>query len=140
MAAAENKMLIRRLLEDVWWRGDLDLADKLLAANFVRHGPALERETRGAESYRDLVTLFRSALPDLHGDIEAQIAEGDTVVSRWTAQGTHRGEMLGRAPTGKTVTIAGFIMDRVTESKVAEEWASYDAVGLMQQIGAIPMP
>jgi SnoaL-like polyketide cyclase len=97
MAAAENKMLIRRLLEDVWWRGDLDLADKLLAANFVRHGPALERETRGAESYRDLVTLFRSALPDLHGDIEAQIAEGDTVVSRWTAQGTHRGEMLGRS-------------------------------------------
>ena len=79
-------------------------------------------------------------MPDLRITLEDDIAEEDKVVSRWTAQVTHQGELMGIAPTGNQVTIMGITIHRIEDGKIVEEWENWDALGLMQQIGAIPSP
>ena len=87
-----------------------------------------------------LATMYRTAFPDLHFTVEDQIAEGDMVANRVTARGTHQGEFMGIAPTGKQVTVTGITIDRIAGDKLEESWASWDFLGLMQQLGAIPEP
>jgi steroid delta-isomerase-like uncharacterized protein len=86
------------------------------------------------------VQLFRTAFPDLHFTIEDEIAEGDTVVSRWTARGTHRGEFMGTPPTGRTIAVTGMDILHFVDGRIRENWAAFDALGLLQQLGAIPAP
>jgi predicted ester cyclase len=137
----ENKALVRRYFEEIWDKGNLDLIDELFTTNFVRHGPTgTEGEVRGLEGFKGLVTMYRTAFPDLRVPIEDLIAEGDMVVTRWTARGTHQGELIGNAPTGNQVTVTGTIVDRVSGDKIEEEWVDYDTLHLMQQIGAVPQP
>jgi predicted ester cyclase len=94
----ENKALVRRYFEEIWDKGNLDLIDALFTTDFVRHGPTgTEGEVRGPEGFKGLVSTYRSALPDLRVPIEDLVAEGDRVVARWTARGTHHGELMGNA-------------------------------------------
>jgi predicted ester cyclase len=81
--------------------------------------------------------MYRSASPDLRVSIDDMIAEGDRVVTRWTARGTHQGELMGNAPTGNQMTVRGILVDRISGGKIEEEWADYDTLHLMQQIGAV---
>jgi predicted ester cyclase len=91
----ENKALVRRYFEEIWDKGNLELIDELFTTNFVRHGPtATEGEVRGPEAFKDLVSMYRSAFPDLRVAIEDLIAEGERVVTRWRTRGTHQGELL----------------------------------------------
>jgi steroid delta-isomerase-like uncharacterized protein len=134
----ENKALVRRYFEEIWDRGNLDLIDELFTTNFVRHGPtATEGEVHGQEDFESLVSMYRSALPDLRIPIEDQIAEGDRVVTRWRARGTHQGELMGNAPTGNPASVTGILVDRISGGKIEEEWVDYDTLHLMQQIGAL---
>jgi steroid delta-isomerase-like uncharacterized protein len=135
MSTDEHKGIVRRLLQDVWNNGKLDLANEIFTANFVRHGPAVEGEVRGHEGFRKLVAMYRASYPDLRISVEDQIAEGALIVTRWTAKGTHRGELMGIAPTGKQITVAGVIVDRMAGGKIEAEWAYYDAMGMLQQLG-----
>ena len=133
----ENKALVRRYFEEIWDKGNLDLIDELFTTNFVRHGPTgTEGEVRGPEGFKGVVTLYRSAFADLRVPIEDLIAEGDRVVTRWTAYGTHQGELLGNAPTGNQATVTGTLVDRVSGGKIEEEWVAYDTLHFMRQIGA----
>jgi predicted ester cyclase len=84
--------------------------------------------------------MFRTAFPDLHGTIEDQIAEGDKVVMRMTYRGTHQGELMGIPATGKPVTMTFISINRIAEGKIAEGWVNFDALGMMQQLGVIPVP
>ena len=84
--------------------------------------------------------MLRVAFPDLHQTIEEQIAEGDKVAYRWTARGTHQGELMGLAPTGNRVLFTGISIARLSEGKIEEIWENYNALGMMQQIGAVPSP
>jgi predicted ester cyclase len=79
-----------------------------------------------------------AAFPDMQATIEDQIAEGDMVVTRWTARGTHQGELMGIPPSGIAVAVTAIVIDRIVGGKIAETWTSYDALGLLQQIGAVP--
>jgi steroid delta-isomerase-like uncharacterized protein len=134
----ENKALVRRYFEEIWDKGNLDLIDELLTTDFVRHGPtATEGEVRGQEGFEGLVSMYRSALPDRRVSIEDQIAEGEMVVTRWRARGTHQGELMGNAPTGNQASVRGILVDRISRGKIEEEWADYDTLHLMQQIGAV---
>lgn len=134
----ENKALVRRYFEEIWDKGNLELIDELFTTDFVRHGPnATEGEVRGQEGFESLVSMYRNALPDLRIPIEDQIAEGDRVVTRWTAHGTHQGELMGNAPTGNPAPVTGILVDRISGSKIEEEWVDYDTLRLMQQIGAV---
>jgi steroid delta-isomerase-like uncharacterized protein len=137
----ENEALVRRYFEQIWDKGNLDLIDELFTTDFVRHGPVgTEGEVRGPEGFKGLVSSYRSGLPDLRIPIEDLIAEGDRVVTRWTAYGTHQGELLGNAPTGNQANVAGILVDRVSGGKIEEEWVSYDTLHFMQQIGGVAAP
>ena len=137
----ENKVLTRRSWVIVA-EGNLDTLEDALAEvyaeDIVVHEP--DEDVRGVEGLKQFVTMIRSAIPDLRITLEEDIAEGDKVVSRWRAQGTHQGELMGIAPTGNRVMITGITIHRIEEGKIVEEWENWDALGLMQQIGAIPSP
>ena len=137
----ENKVLTRRSWLIVA-EGNLDTLEDALAEvyaeDIVLHEP--DEDVRGVEGLKQFVSMIRSAIPDLHITLEDDIAEGDKVVSRWSAQGTHQGELMGIAPTGNQVMITGITIHRIKEGKIVEEWENWDALGLMQQIGAVPSP
>ena len=83
------------------------------------------------------MSTYHSGFPDSQVTIEDLIAEGDRVVTRWTVRGTHQGELMGNAPTGNPATVTGILVDRISGGKIEEEWADYDTLHLMQQIGAV---
>jgi steroid delta-isomerase-like uncharacterized protein len=134
----ENKAVVRRFLEEVFSKGNLELVDDLFAPNYVLHDPAVQGEVRGPEGIKQYVDMYRSAYPDTRFTIEDQIAEGDKVVTRWTGRGTHQGELMGIPPTGQEVTVTGIEFDRVSGGKLEETRVNYDALGMMQQLGVIP--
>lgn len=140
MQPEENKTVVRRFLEEIFTAGNVELVDELFAPDYVLHDPGVPDEVRGPEGMKRYVSMYRAAYPDTHFTIEDQIAEGDEVVTRWTGQGTHEGELIGIPPTGKQVTVTGIEFDRVAGGKMQETWVSYDALGMMQQLGVIPQP
>ena len=140
MSAEENKAVVRRFLDEVFGGGNLEIVDEIFAPDYVLHDPAMPGEVSGTEGIKQYVSMYRGAYPDTHFTIEEQISEGDHVVTRWTGQGTHRGELLGIAPTGKLVTVTGIEFDRVSGGRIEETWVNYDALGMMQQLGVIPTP
>jgi steroid delta-isomerase-like uncharacterized protein len=137
----ENKALARRSWE-VGTEGSLDTLEDALAevyANgFILHEAG--EDIVGIEGLTQFVSMMRSALPDLRITLEDDMAEGDKVITRWIGQGTHQGELMGIAPTGNQVTITGITIHRIEGTKIVEEWSNWDALGLMQQIGAVPSP
>jgi steroid delta-isomerase-like uncharacterized protein len=133
----ENEALTRRVFEEISNQENLDLADELIDPNFVDHDSAMPEEVSGIEGFREFVATYRSGFSDAHVEVEDQVAEGDKVVTRWTATGTHDGDLWGIAPTGKRVEFTGMEIARISGGKVAEIWDNYDVMELMQQIGAI---
>jgi steroid delta-isomerase-like uncharacterized protein len=140
MSAEENKAVVRRVIEEMFNEGNLDAADELIAPDYVQHDPAMLQEARGPEDYKEFAAAYRAAFSDLHMEIEEQIAQGDLVATRWTATGTHDGDLMGIAPTGNRVTQPGMDISRLSEGKVAETWEGYNSMVMLQQIGAIPSP
>ncbi len=130
--------MIRRYAEASWNHGNLELISEIIPPNHVHHAPGLSAS--GPEGMKQLVGMFRAAFPDIRLTIEDQIAEGDKVVIRWTTRGTHRGPLMGIAPTNKAVTVTGIDIYRFANGMVEEQWSNWDAVGLMQQLGAMPTP
>jgi steroid delta-isomerase-like uncharacterized protein len=139
MSAETNKALVRREFEEMFCQGgDLDTAGEFYAPNYVLHEPT-SGEVRGLEAARQFAATYREAFPDLQSAIEDQVAEGDKVVSRFSGRGTHLGETEDFGPaTGNSVEITGITIDRFAEGRIVEEWTSYDALGLLQQIGLVP--
>jgi steroid delta-isomerase-like uncharacterized protein len=140
MAGDDPKAVVRRELEELYGAGSLDTADEIIAADYVGRDPAIPEPIRGPAGVKESVTGYRTAFPDLRMAIEAQIAEKDLVVTRWTATGTHQGELFGIAPTGKQATVTGISIDRISGGKIAESWTNWDTLGLLQQLGAVPAP
>ena len=139
MSTEANKAIARRFLEEAFGQGKLAVVDEIVAPNHVDSGPgALPGLPSGPEGTKMLITAYRNAFPDLHFTIDEQIAEGNTVVTRWTAQGTHKGELAGLPPTGKPATVVGMGVDRVENGKIVESWGLFDQFGMMQQLGVIP--
>ncbi len=133
-----NKTVVRRLFEEVWNTGNLPVTDELFAPNYVHHDSSTPDVGRGPESEKKRATLYRTAFPDLRLTIEDIIAEGETVMARWSCRGTHKGDLSGIAPTGKQFTISGISIARIANGKMAEGWVNWDALGLMQQLGVVP--
>src|SRR2546425_11612355 len=96
MSTEENKALVRRGIEEVWNQKKVAIVDELAATDYVSHNPTMT--THGLEQYKQLVTMYFSAFPDLHITVEDMIAEGDKVVCRWTARGTQQGAFMGIPP------------------------------------------
>ena len=133
----QNKMISRRLIEEGFNKGNLAVVDEVCADNYVNHDapPGLPPAREGIKAF---IGMYRTAFPDLRSTIDEQIAEGDRVVTRWTAQGTNNGSMFGMPATGKRMTITGHVIDRIVGGKIVETWNTFDQLGMMQQLGVIP--
>ena len=138
----ENKAILRRVTDEVFNQGNLDVVDELFSPDYVLHDPGIPGgELRGPEDFKQhWVSMFRTAFPDLQLSVEDQVAEGDKVVTRYTGRGTHQGELMGISPTNNEAVVSGIIMSRVSGGRVEEEWNSFDALGMMQQLDAVPGP
>ena len=136
MSVEENKAIFRRIVEEGFNKGNLAIVDELVATDHVNHTD----NVHGPEEYKQFITMYRTAFPDLHMTIEDQIAEGDKVVNRWTSRGTHKGDLMGIPPTGKQTTVTGMYVARIIGGKIVEEWGNFDALGMMQQLGVVPPP
>ena len=136
---ADLKELTRKFIDEVWNQGKLDLVEQLVAPDCITHDPAAPgREIRGLEGIKELVSMYRKAFPDTEFEINDLILEGNKVAARITASGTHKGALVGIAPTGKRVTVAGTVITHFRDGKQVESWANYDQLGMLQQLGAAP--
>ena len=134
----QNKVLVRRTIEEVYNLGNLAVVDELVASDFVIHSAS--DEIHGAEGAKQYVTMLRAAFPDIHITVEDQFAEGDRVATRWTAQATHTGTFQGIPPTGRQARVSAIDIDRIADGKVVECWTRIDELGLLQQLGVLPAP
>jgi steroid delta-isomerase-like uncharacterized protein len=140
MSTEENKAIVRRLNDEVWSKGRLEVIDELIADDFVATVVGAPEQIRGRQGFREFVVMYRKAFPDLRLTTDEQIAAGETVVTRWTATGTNEGELMGMPATGKQATTAGININRVAGGKLVQGWGLFDQLGLLQQLGAVPEP
>jgi len=139
MSIEDNKALHRRFFEELFNQGNLENAYEIVTADYYNHNPS-PGETPGAEGLKQFITTLRIAFPDIHFSVDDQIAEGDKVLSRWTATGTHQAEFAGIPATNRPIRVTALNIHRVVEGKIHEGWLNWDALGMMQQLGVIPTP
>ena len=140
MSIEANKALIQKWVDNVLNTRDVSnqsLGYQLVATDFVGHF-AGQPPIHGLEVYRQFGSQYFSAFPDLRITPEDLVAEGDKVTMRYDWRGTHKGELMGIPATGKQVTTSGISILRVANGKIAEQWDSFDNLGMLQQIGVIP--
>jgi steroid delta-isomerase-like uncharacterized protein len=134
----DNKELVEAFIRELFTEGDLDAVDRYLDPDMVNHDLPFPGAPAGPAGMRHAAAMFRLALPDWHSDVEQLVAEGDLVVERFTASGTHSGELMGVAPTGRVLRLRGIQMFRVGNGRIVERWGRLDEAGLMRQLGLIP--
>ena len=137
MSAEENKATFRRYVEEAWNKGNMDIMDELMAAHYARH-MAISAPPLTREGQKQRILGFRRAFPDLHLTIEDMVAEGEKASFRLTLRGTHQGEFMRVAPTGKQIAVGAVDVARFEDGKVVEQWGQTDLLGLLQQLGAVP--
>ena len=133
----ENKAVAQRFLDELWNRSNFELVDQLLASDYNGHSSTVIRGPDGAKAF---VPRLRNGFPNFQFSILDQIAEGDKVASRWTIRGTHTGEFQGIPPSGKQIEMTGITIFRLANGKLVEGWTNEDVFGMLQQLGAIPVP
>ena len=139
MSVEGNKILARRSLE-MWAGSNTDRPDEVFAESYANHQESDIRgdvETRGLDSWKDLVHKHHDGFPDLRVVLALQIAEGDKVATRWEFSGHHTGQFMGVAPTGELVTWTGVQIDRIEDGKIVESWVDWDKYRLLKGIGLI---
>jgi predicted ester cyclase len=134
-----NKRLVRRALDEIYTKGDLELVDALVHADFVDHEPAHPERPAGPESVKQTVRSLHDAFGGLRFAIEDEIAEGDKVVQRVIMSGRHTGPLMGREPTGKEFAVRHTYIWRIADDKIVEHWGSRDDLGLLGQLGLLPI-
>ncbi|MDQ3733497.1 MAG: ester cyclase [Actinomycetota bacterium] len=133
-----NKQLVETFIEELFSQGDLEAVDRYLAPTFVNHDPPFPSAPDGPEGMRQAAAMFRQALPDWRSEVEQLVAEGDIVVERFTARGTHRGDLMGVRATGKEIVLPGINIFRIDGDRIVERWGRLDDLGLLRQLDLIP--
>lgn len=137
MSIEENKENIRRHVDEIWHKGNLDIIPELIAPNYAF--ATTEQEYKGPEGFKQFVTNYRTAFPDIHFSIDGMVAAGDWVAVRYTSTGTFTGQIGNIAPTGKQFKMSSAIFYRFEGGKQVEVWGYQDSLSFYQQLG-IPIP
>lgn len=138
MSEEENKRIVRRAIEEVFNGARPAAVHDLYGPDFVNHTPpSMGPEVRGVDRIRPFAAAWRTAFPDLWFTVDAEWADADTVVTRWTARGTHRHAWRGIPPTGKRVVVTALEVSRLADGKIVEQWLAWDTLGLLQQLGGV---
>ena len=138
MSNEARKRAVYRWVTEGWGGGNIALVDELIGPDYVYRALGMP-EVRGAAGIREMVTTVRAALPDLTNTVELQVAEGDIVVTRGTTRGTHLGPWAETPASGNSVTLPWVLISRFDGDKIVDEFEAFDTLGMMQQIGAIPV-
>jgi steroid delta-isomerase-like uncharacterized protein len=139
VSTEENKALVRRFVDEVQSAGNTDAIDEICSHEFVNHS-APPRVPSNCEGVKQLTVMFRQAFPDSYFTVEDMMAEGDKVATRKTFHGTHQGEFMGIPPTGQQVSMGLIDIVRIADERVVEHWSMGDNLGMMQQLGIVPLP
>jgi steroid delta-isomerase-like uncharacterized protein len=134
---ADAKLRVQRLFEEPW-RGNWDVIAEVVAAGYVGYDSGQVEPIRGPEGLRDYLRAYSDAFPDARLTVHEQVAEAGKVATRWSARGTHAGEIAGIPPTGKEVTVSGLTISTLAQGKVSEQWTTWDRLGMLVQLGAVP--
>jgi steroid delta-isomerase-like uncharacterized protein len=135
-----NTAMALYYVQKFWNEQSLAGLDNTHSLDFIPHNPVIPVHPSSLNTYKHVCLLHLAAFPDFHVTTENVIAEADKVAVRWTVNGTHQGELMGIPPTGRPVSFTGITLYRFADGKIVEEWWSYDALGMMQQITAPPEP
>lgn len=133
----ELKRIARLEIEEIFSKGNLDLVDEIVSPDYVIFDNGRAEPVRGRESLKAAVTAMRSSVSDFVVTVDEQLAEGDTVMTRWTATGTHTGTLFGFAPTGRPITMHGIDIERFVDGQIAEVRSIWDTYAVLRQIGAV---
>lgn len=131
--AVDIKQSHRRLFEEAWGKGNLEVFDELCDGGYRSHDPV--NGDADVAKMKETCRTYRDAFPDLKPTLIASFTEGDSVTTHWRMTGTHRATLLGIAPTGTRCTVEGITIGRFKSGKLTEEWTQWDALGLMRQLG-----
>ena len=135
MSIDRNKQIVRRALDEVFNAGKVEAVDGLYAPSFVNHvPPSMGPEIRGIDGVQRNIAVWRAAFPDLRFTLDGEIAEGEMVLSRWTAHGTHCGLLHGIPPSGREVTVSALELSRIAGNRIAEQWLLWDTLGLVTEL------
>jgi steroid delta-isomerase-like uncharacterized protein len=138
MSANENRAVVRRWVEEGWNAHNLAPIDELYTPDVVQHDPSSPLQVTSAEEMKQYIGAFLTAFPDIHFTTEDLLAEGDKVLWRFTSRATHTAPLMGIPPTGRSTTVTGMVLFRVSGGRIAEVWVNFDALGMLQAIGVIP--
>src|SRR6516165_8224211 len=138
MSIEQNKATARRWSEELWGRGNLAVADEIIASDYIRHDPGDPFPAHGPEDVKRIVTMLRTMLPDFRIEVEAMMADGDFVVSRYTSTAIDTVGFMGMPPTGKRIRAAANQIFRFADGKIVESWAARDDLGVLKQLGHWP--
>ncbi len=137
MTIEANKAILKRFWDEGFNQVDTKAISEFVAVDYHNHDMA-PGEQNGIAGLLQFMRLTHTAFPDMRVIADKIVAEGDVVVTRWSVTGTHKGEFMGVPPTGRPITITGLAMHRIENSQIKEGWNNWDALGLLQQVGAIP--
>lgn len=140
MSAEDNGAVVRRFIEEVFNRGNLAVAEEVLAPNYVHHDPATGEAGSGVEGLEAMVRFYRAAFPDFEIRLDEQITTADRVVERWTGHGTHRGELMGIPATGRDIRASGISIHTLDRGRIVETHTVFDSAAMLRQLGVLPGP
>ena len=140
MSLEKNKTTALRIPLEVFNKGNVKVADEVMAADYIEHAPVPPGLPPGVAGFKLFIPAFRAAFPDFQFTVDDVIAEGDKVVVRLTAQGTQKGEFAGLPASGKQATWSEIHICDMANGKLVEHWVVQDRLGMMQQLGFIPVP
>jgi predicted ester cyclase len=132
----DNKAFVRRFVDYIN-NDNLAPIDEFFATSYTYHNSSMP-DVNDLASVKEFNAMAYSAFPDIRFKIEDIVAEGDKVVYRYSARGTHKGEFMSIAPTGKQVTFTGIVISRIADGKFQEDWESMDGMYVLQQLGIAP--
>ena len=135
MPTEANVAVVSRIWNEVWNQGKLEACDEIFSPDYVGVIPAQPGPIRGIEQFKQMVTVYRTALPDVHLRVEDLFTVGDRIAVRWVSRGTNTGPMMGIPPTGKSVEIMGISLFQMAGGKVVAEWEGFDTMSMMHQLG-----
>jgi steroid delta-isomerase-like uncharacterized protein len=130
----EHKAKDVRFIEEVWHQGDFTVFDETFHTDYQHNKRA------SGDAHKAFIAVYQDAFPDLRFTIEDHFTAEDRTVIRWTARGTHSGELRGLLPTGKEVAVTGILISRYVDGKIVEQWSEFDELGLLKQLGVVSMP
>ena len=141
MSSEVNKVLSRRLVEEAWNQGTIDVVEEALADDFVHHDPTAP-ERRSRDDYKQWLVQSRMAFPDLQITIDDEVVDGEQIVTRWSVRGTHQGDLvqpIGTIPaTQREIKVTRITIARYANGKLVEDWQESDTLGFMMQLGLLP--